>query len=54
MPDPCMAELEIINLGGDTKVLAIPAVNFNFGDVIARLEIALAGEGASLAPLVEN
>jgi hypothetical protein len=47
------SELEELELPEATKTLATPAVNFLLSDIENRLQIALQGEGTSLAPLTE-
>ena len=46
-------DLEEIDLPGGPKVLASGSAGFVFDDVVRRLVPALAGQGTSLAPLVE-
>ena len=48
------ADLQQIQVGDVSKMLASPAVNFTFADVVARLKVALQAQGTTLAPLIEE
>lgn len=48
------ADLQQIQVGDVSKMLASPAANFTFADVITRLVAALEAQGTTLAPLIEE
>lgn len=48
------SNLEQIQIGDGYKMLATPAVNFSFANVINQLRTALEAQGTSLAPLMEK
>lgn len=48
------SDLQQIQVGDTSKVLATYAANFTFADVVTRLEAALEAQGTTLAPLIED